>query len=100
MKAVEKRLKATVEVRRITWRPSYRLIASRYPIVGLYDRVADADDLEVVFAIEQLANPRIRDEIGELALVAPEERVTGPGAMPVMAAFTHLNPEGSRFSDG
>jgi hypothetical protein len=91
---------ATVEVRRITWRPSYRLIASRYPIVGLYDRVADPDDLEVVFAIEQLANPRIRDQIGELALVRPEERVSGPGAMPVMAAFTHLNPEGSRFSDG
>ncbi len=91
---------ATIPVRRVSWRPSYRLIASRYPIVGLYDRVADAADLDVVFAIEQLANPRIRDEIGELALVAPEERVTGPGAMPVMAAFTHLNPEGSRFSDG
>ena len=29
-----------------------------------------------------------------------EERVSGPGATPVMAAFTHLNPEGSRFSDG
>ena len=91
---------ATVPVRRIAWRPSYRLIASRYPTVGLYDAIADPADLDVVFAIEQLANPRIRDEIGELALVRPEERVTGPGATPVMAAFTHLNPEGSRFSDG
>ena len=91
---------ATVPVRRVSWRPSYRLIASRYPVVGLYDRVADPADLEVVFAIEQLANPRIRDQVGELALVAPAERVTGPGATPVMAAFTHLNPEGSRFSDG
>ncbi len=90
----------TVPVRRITWRPSYRLIASRYPTVGLYDRVADPADLDVVFAIEQLANPRIRDQIGEIALVRPEERVSGPGATPVMAAFTHLNPEGSRFSDG
>ncbi|MEO9160880.1 MAG: RES family NAD+ phosphorylase, partial [Casimicrobiaceae bacterium] len=24
----------------------------------------------------------------------------GPGTTPIMAAFTHLNPEGSRFSDG
>jgi hypothetical protein len=53
-----------------------------------------------VFAIEALANPRIRDELGEVQLVPPEERVTGPGATTIMAAFTHLNPEGSRFSDG
>lgn len=89
-----------VPLRRVSWRPSYRLIPSRYPTVGLYDAIADPADLDVVFAIEALANPRIRDELGELTLVPREERVTGPGATPVMAAFTHLNPEGSRFSDG
>jgi RES domain-containing protein len=82
------------------WRPSYRLIPSRYPTVGLYDRVADPADLDVVFAIEALTNPRIRDEIGQLQLVPPAERVAGVGSTMVMAAFTHLNPEGSRFSDG
>jgi hypothetical protein len=82
------------------WLPCYRLIPSRYPTVGLYDAIADPADLEVVFAIEGLTNPRIRDEVGELQLVAPEERISGPGATPIMAAFTHLNPEGSRFSDG
>ena len=87
-------------LRRVSWRPSYRLIPSRYPTVGLYDAIADPADLDVVFAIEALGNPRIRDEIGELSLVPREERVTGPGATPVMAAFTHLNKEGSRFSDG
>ena len=91
---------AAVPVHRVTWRPSYRLIPSRYPTVGLYDAIADPADLDVVFAIEALANPRIRDEIGELTLVPKEERITGPGATPVMAAFTHLNPDGSRFSDG
>ena len=39
-------------------------------------------------------------EVGELRLVAPDERISGPGTSVVMAAFTHLNPEGSRFSDG
>jgi hypothetical protein len=90
----------TVPVRRVSWRPSYRLIPSRYPTVGLYDAIADPVDLDVVFAIEALANPRIRDELGEITLVAKEERVTGPGATAVMAAFTHLNKDGSRFSDG
>lgn len=82
------------------WRPCHRLIPSRYPTVGLYDAIADPADLEVVFAIEALTNPRIRDELGELQLVPPQERVSGPGSTVVMAAFTHLNPEGSRFSDG
>ena len=82
------------------WRPCHRLIPSRYPTVGLYDAIADPADLEVVFAIEALTNPRLRDQIGQLQLVAPQERVSGAGSTLVMAAFTHLNPEGSRFSDG
>ena len=89
-----------VPVTPVSWKPSYRLIPSRYPTVGLYDAIADPADLDVVFAIEALANPRIRDELGEVQLVAPDERVSGPGATTIMAAFTHLNPEGSRFSDG
>ena len=91
---------ASVPLARVSWRPSYRLIPSRYPTVGLYDAIADPADLEFVFAIEALANPRLRDQLGELQLVPAGERVSGPGATPVMAAFTHLNPEGSRFSDG
>ena len=51
-------------------------------------------------ALEMLANPRVRDEIGNIALVAEEDRVFGPGASYVMASFTHINPRGSRFSDG
>ena len=90
----------SVPVHRVSWRPSYRLIPSRYPTVGLYDAIADPADLDVDFAIEALANPRIRDELGEITLVAKDERVTGPGATPVMAAFTHLNKDGSRFSAG
>jgi hypothetical protein len=82
------------------WRTSHRLIASRYPTVGLYDAIADPADLDAVFAIEALTNPRIRNELGQLHLVPPGERISGPGSTPVMAAFTHLNPEGSRFSDG
>ena len=85
---------------RIRWIPSYRLVPSRFPPVGLFDRVARPEDLEFVLAAESLTNDRLRDEVGELALVPRAERVSGPGSTPVMAAFTHLNPEGSRFSDG
>lgn len=50
--------------------------------------------------IEGLTNDRLREEVGDLILVPEEDRISGPGTTPIMAAFTHLNPEGSRFSDG
>jgi hypothetical protein len=66
----------------------------------LFDRVADPADLDVVFAIEALTNQRLRDQAGEISLVAAADRISGPGTTPIMAAFTHLNPDGSRFCDG
>ncbi len=91
---------ADIPVADLEWLPCHRLVASRFPTVGLYDSIAQPEDLEVVFAIEALTNPRLRQEMGALSLVPAADRVTGPGATLVMAAFTHLNPEGSRFSDG
>jgi RES domain len=85
---------------RVAWKPSYRLIPSRFPPVSLFDRVTDPADLEAVFAVENLTNPRLRQEAGDISLVPVEERVSGPGTTPIMAAFTHLDPEGSRFTDG
>jgi hypothetical protein len=87
-------------VRRTRWRPSHRLVPSRFPPVGLFDRVAHPDDLDAIFELEAMTNDRLREEAGELALVPKADRVSGPGTTPIMAAFTHLNPEGSRFSDG
>ncbi len=87
-------------VRRIRWSHAYRIVPSRFPPMGGYDRIADPADLDAVFAIEALTNPRLREEAGALKLVPQERRISGPGSTPVMAAFTHLNPEGSRFSDG
>lgn len=84
----------------VRWRPSYRIVPSRFPPRGLFDRVADPADLEATFAVESLTNDRLRDEVGDLSLVDAAERMSGPGATPVMATFTHLNPAGSRFSDG
>lgn len=55
---------------------------------------------DALIAAEQRVNPRLRDEVGEIRLVPPDQRVGGPGASTVMAPFTHPNPKGSRFSDG
>jgi RES domain len=84
----------------VNWQPCWRLVSSRFPPIGLFDRVADPDDLDIVFAIEGLTNGRLLDEAGDITLVLPEDRISGPGTTPIMAAFTHLNPIGSRFTDG
>ncbi len=89
-----------IPIARIDWRPCYRIVPSRFPPVGLFDAVADPDDLEAVFQIEAMTNDRLRDEVGEISLVPPEDRIAGPGTTPIMAAFTHLNVEGDRFTDG
>ena len=70
------------------WAPCYRIIPSRFPPVGLFDKVADPADLEAVFLVEAMTNDRLRDEAGDLSLVPPEDRVAGPGTTPIMAAFT------------
>jgi hypothetical protein len=86
---------------RVDWPQAWRVIASRYPPINLFERLTtDTAVWDALIALEQLTNPRVRDEVGDIALVPPDERVSGPGASYVMAAFTHVNPKGSRFSDG
>jgi len=85
---------------RLRWKPSWRLVPSRFPPVGLFDRVSNAEDLAIIQAIEGLTNDRLREETGALHLVPEKDRVYGPGTTPIMAAFTHLNPVGSRFTHG
>ncbi len=84
----------------LDWNPAYRVIPTRFPAISLFERVASAEDFDALYALEAMTNERIRDEVGEISLVPAEERKFGPGCSPIMAAFTHLNPRGSRFSDG
>lgn len=87
-------------VRRIRWREACRIVPTRYPTIFLYDRVADAADFDALYALEAMTNERLREQMGQIERVAPADRLFGPGSGPIMAAFTHVNPLGSRFSDG
>lgn len=68
--------------------------------MGLFDAVANPADLEAVYDLDGLTNPRLRVEMGMIRLIPAARRISGPGTTPIMAAFTHPNPEGSRFSPG
>jgi hypothetical protein len=85
----------TIPLHPVHWKPCWRIIPSRFPPIQLFERVADPADLEAVLAVESLTNDRLRDEVGNLQLIPPAERISGPGSSHIMAAFTHLNPGAS-----
>lgn len=89
-----------VPLSRVAFHPAWRIVSSRFPPVGVFDAIADPADYDALYELESMTNPRLREELGAIELVPAHRRISGPGTTPVMAAFTHLNPEGSRFTPG
>lgn len=85
-------------VSNLRWGQTFHIVPSRYPVVNLFEEVSDPADLETAIALAAATNPRVLDEAGELRLVRSEDRISGAGTAPVMAAFTHAKP--SRFGNG
>jgi RES domain-containing protein len=82
--------------------PTYtRLINSAFPPIDLFEDIADPADWALLARAEGRTNPRIAETIGQLDLVPPGRRVSGPGASYVMAPFVHCSPDRpGRFHDG
>lgn len=92
---------AEVPVSDISWRDAVRIIRSSFPPIDLFEDIADPADWPLLISAEMKTNPRLMETIGNLDLVPPERRVSGPGASYLMAPFTHVSTDRpSRFSDG
>jgi hypothetical protein len=90
---------ATVAVTPIRWTKTCRLVPSRYPSAGIFDRIAAPEDLEAITELEAWTNDRVSTELGILNVVPREEWAVGqPMASVVMAAFCHPRTGGGRFS--
>jgi len=77
--------------------PTYRLIPSKFPPIGLFDTVSTAADLELVMELAGWTNDRLVAE--RLARLPRPEWVYGrPNSSIVMAAFLHVAPSGMRFN--
>lgn len=81
------------------WPHQYRIVASEYPPVNFFETLVDPELMDALFYVESLTNDRLREQAGEIAMVAEHDRVCGPGSTPVMSAFTHTGVA-SRFTDG
>lgn len=85
----------------VAWTGAVRIIRSRFPLIDLFEDIADPADWPLLLSAEQKTNPRLMEGIGNLDLVPEARRVGGPGASFLMAPFTHVSRDRpSRFSDG
>jgi hypothetical protein len=78
----------------------WRIISTRFPPINLFEDVACREDFDALYELEMRTNPRIRNIVGAIELVPANDRIYGAGSSYIMSAFTHLNGDGSRFSDG
>ena len=80
---------------------AYRLVNSKFPPIAIFDDVASADEFESLYALQAITNPRLANQAGRLELIPRADIPFGiPGCSYAAAPFTHVNPDGSRFSDG
>lgn len=80
---------------------AYRLVNSKFPPIALFDDVASEEEYELLYQVQAITNPRLLAEAGQPSLLPREEIPFGiSGCSYAVAPFTHINPDGSRFSDG
>src|SRR5579871_1398385 len=85
----------------LTNHKQYRIIPSIYPPINFFESLVDAHEMETLWDLENLTDDRLRQETGDIFLVPPEDRISGPGSSVIMAAFTHLSQDKpTRFTDG
>jgi hypothetical protein len=73
---------------------TYRLIASRYPTIGIFDELVSAEDAAAAMEIELLTNGRLRaaGRVPSATLVYGEL-----GSTMINAAFAYTDERGGRF---
>ena len=78
-------------------RPSFRLVPSRFPPIGLFDTVATAADAATVMELAGWTNDRLVAE--RIDRLPRDQWVYGrPNSSIVMASFLHVAPGGMRFN--
>jgi RES domain-containing protein len=80
----------------------HRLVCTKYPAINLFDDVASADEFELLYELQALTNPRLKDEVGDIQLIHPSDvpYACERNRSYAVAPFTHINPMGGRFNDG
>lgn len=93
--------KAQAQTVAVSHHVTHRLINSKFPPILIFEDAADAEDFEILYALQALTNPRLADTAGDISKLSPKHMPFGiKGCSYAVAPFTHINKDGSRFSDG
>jgi len=90
-----------IPTQRISFDRIFRIIADKFPPIGLFERIADPSEWDDLLALEALTgdpmSERMRDQLARIAIA---DRYTGTLAGRVMAPFVLLDQlGGGRFSN-
>jgi hypothetical protein len=92
---------ATIPVVDVDRPRAEQIIRSIHPAIDLLEDIDDVADWPLLVSAEMKTKLHLMETIGNLGLVPPERRVSGPGVSWQMAPFTHVSPaHPSRFSAG
>lgn len=84
----------------VPWPSAYRAVPAKFPPIDLFEGIYETpEELAIAYELESLTNDRLIAEAGQLGAIPREEWIYGPGASPIIAAFTHIG-HASRFTDG
>jgi hypothetical protein len=88
-----------IAVSRLLWARSQRIIATRFPSIHLFEGVAEQDDWDALERLANLTRSRVVQSNHAWGLFPETDVARGEGANLIMASYTYLNPNGSRFTD-
>jgi RES domain-containing protein len=92
---------ATIPVSNIRCFDTHRLLPAKYSpnYDSVLTRIADDEDLQLIFELDNATNDRLRAEEGLSPDISVRDLVFDvPHYSVINAAFTHANPLGARFS--
>jgi hypothetical protein len=79
----------------------FRLVNSRLPPIGIFNDVAGPEEFQDLYHPQAMTNPRLNQQVGDLNYIDLDQIPWGiPGCHYAAAPFTHVSPDGSRFSNG
>ncbi len=84
----------------VHWSGAVRVIAGQYPPMVGFEQVAAAVDFDALIALERETQPHVAPSpsSADVRRHGFPGRATGAGAGFVMAAFTRISPDGTRFA--
>lgn len=87
-------------ITRLYWQNCWHIVPSRFPDFQPFEHMVQSEDLQAINELSALTDDFARASAGVIHLMSGPDRLGNECCRIVSQAFTHPNPDGSRFNDG